>query len=87
MIKCSLVCIQEHFDIIDTSKFNQHYKDVSINNSYYDRVYVIFVTIVDGVGNYCTLEDRTLHLVLHVDPCNEAMIEIFEKNFLLPVEE
>ncbi len=81
MIKSALVCEQDHFDFMSVGDFNDHYKDTPVEHDRYDNVSVVFVTLDDGVGDYCTLEERTLHLVLHVEPNNEAMVEAFERNF------
>jgi hypothetical protein len=81
MIRAGLVCAQEHFDTMSIGDFNKHFCKTVINHPLYDNVSVIFVSIKDGVGDYCTLEDRTLHLVLHVKPSTEDMIVAFERNY------
>lgn len=84
MIKCSLVCRDEHFWKMDTEAFDRRYISHVVSHKRYDKVYILFVTLNDGVGDYCELEDRILHLTLHVQPSTEAMIEAFERNFFEP---
>ena len=84
MIRCSLVCTEEHFWKMDTEAFCQRYASYVVKHEKYDRAYIIYVTLDDGIGDYCMLEDRILHLVLHVEPSIEAMIEAFERNFVEP---
>ena len=87
MIRSGLVCKQEHFNLMDCEVFDNLYSSLVIENDLYDHVSVIFVSLEDGVGDYCELRDRTLHLLLHVEPSTESMIETFERNFFEPVEE